>query len=147
MEESTLSHTFPTLTTLRKKPLENIVGKGENAGNQHLFSPFPQCFFTFPTGISTSESHLFCRLQILLIWINLKFCCLVKLINCLILTDIFLTEQTLATFIGPTFINPRQTFWRQKRDICITISVTVFFPPQNVTMKRDEHKQMGPKKP
>ena len=26
-----------------KKSLENIVGKGENAGNQH-FLPFPQCF-------------------------------------------------------------------------------------------------------
>ena len=29
--------------TLKKKPLENIVGKGENAGNQH-FLLFPQCF-------------------------------------------------------------------------------------------------------
>ena len=28
-----------------KKPVENIVGKGENAGNQH-FSPFPTVFFT-----------------------------------------------------------------------------------------------------
>ena len=28
------------LTTLKIKPFENIVGKGENAGNQHfLFSP------------------------------------------------------------------------------------------------------------
>ena len=27
----------------RQRPLENIVGKGENAGNQHLFF-FPQCF-------------------------------------------------------------------------------------------------------
>ena len=31
------------LTTLRKKPFENIVGKGENAGNQH-FLLLPQCF-------------------------------------------------------------------------------------------------------
>ena len=31
------------LTTLGRKPLENIVGKGENAGNQH-FLLFPQCF-------------------------------------------------------------------------------------------------------
>ena len=30
-------------TTLREKNLENIVGKGENAGNQH-FLLFPQCF-------------------------------------------------------------------------------------------------------
>ena len=31
------------LTTLGKKPFENIVGKGENAGNQH-FLLLPQCF-------------------------------------------------------------------------------------------------------
>ena len=31
------------LTVLQKKPFENIVGKGENAGNQH-FLLFPQCF-------------------------------------------------------------------------------------------------------
>ena len=35
------------LTTLYKKPFENIVGKGENAGNQH-FLLFPQCFLPFP---------------------------------------------------------------------------------------------------
>ena len=33
------------LTTLKKKPFANIVGKGENAGNQH-FLLFPQFFFT-----------------------------------------------------------------------------------------------------
>ena len=37
----------PDLTTLGKKPLENIVGKGEKAGNQH-FLLFPQCFLPFP---------------------------------------------------------------------------------------------------
>ena len=31
--------------TLGKKPFENIVGKGENAGDQH-FLHFPQCFST-----------------------------------------------------------------------------------------------------
>ena len=40
-------HCFTTqsrpLTTPRKKPFENIFGKGENAGNQH-FLLFPQCF-------------------------------------------------------------------------------------------------------
>ena len=40
----TLYHTIPTLTTLRKKPIENIVGKGENAGNQH-FLLFPMMFY------------------------------------------------------------------------------------------------------
>ena len=30
-------------TTLRKRPLKNILGQGENAGSQH-FLLFPQCF-------------------------------------------------------------------------------------------------------
>ena len=30
----------------RKSPLENILGKGENAGNQH-FLFFPKCFLPF----------------------------------------------------------------------------------------------------
>ena len=45
-----------------KKAFENIVGKGENAGNQH-FLLFPQCFLLFPTHI-IFESRLICRLQI-----------------------------------------------------------------------------------
>ena len=34
--------------TLRKKPFEYIVGKGEKAGNQH-FLLYPPCFLTFGT--------------------------------------------------------------------------------------------------
>ena len=34
------------LTTLKKKPFENIVRKEENAGNQH-FLLFPQCFLPY----------------------------------------------------------------------------------------------------
>ena len=34
------------LTTPRKKPAKIIVGKEENAGNQH-FLLFPQCFLPF----------------------------------------------------------------------------------------------------
>ena len=34
------------LTTLRKEPFENLVGNGENAGNQHSLN-FPQCFLHF----------------------------------------------------------------------------------------------------
>ena len=34
------------LTMIRSKPFENIVGKGENAGNQH-FLLFPQCFLSY----------------------------------------------------------------------------------------------------
>ena len=34
------------LTTVRKKPFENIMGKEENAGTQH-FLLFPQCFLLY----------------------------------------------------------------------------------------------------
>ena len=64
------------LTTLRKKPSENIVGKGENAGKQH-FLLFPQCFLLFTKQISNLQSLLFCCLQILSIWTSLKYCRLV----------------------------------------------------------------------
>ena len=71
-------HPIPTLTTQYKKPLENIVGKGENAGYQH-FVLFPQFFLLFPKQVSISHSHIFfCLLQMPLIWTSLKFCCLVK---------------------------------------------------------------------
>ena len=36
---------------MKKKLLENIVGKGENAGNQH-FLLFPQCFLPITKRIS-----------------------------------------------------------------------------------------------
>ena len=52
------------LTPLEKKAFENIMGKGENAGNQH-FLFFPQCFLPFPTQISIFKSKLFCSLQML----------------------------------------------------------------------------------
>ena len=61
------------LTTLRKKPLENIVGKGENAGNQY-FLLCPQYFLLFTKQISNLQSLLFCCLQILAIWTSLKYC-------------------------------------------------------------------------
>ena len=40
-----LHHTI-LLMTLRKRSLENTVGKGENASNQH-FLLFPQCFQSY----------------------------------------------------------------------------------------------------
>ena len=49
------------LTTLKKNPFENIVGKGENAGNQH-FLLFPQCLLPIPRRISDFNLHSFCRL-------------------------------------------------------------------------------------
>ena len=65
--------------TLKKKPLENIEGKGENAGEQH-FLLFPQCFLHFLNKISICKPHLDLQfgLQMLSIWTSLKFCCLVK---------------------------------------------------------------------
>ena len=43
----TLYHRITTIiTTLDKRPFENIVGRGENAGNQN-FLLFPQCFLFF----------------------------------------------------------------------------------------------------
>ena len=44
-------HTIPTFNDPEKKrAIENIVGKGENAGNQH-FLLFPQCFLPVPPPI------------------------------------------------------------------------------------------------
>ena len=50
-----LYHAIPTLY---KNPCENIVGRGENTGNQH-FLLFPQCFLPFPKQISIFRSHFF----------------------------------------------------------------------------------------
>ena len=65
------------LTTLKMKPFENIVGKVENAGNQH-FLIFPECFLPNPKRIFVFKFHLFCRLQMLSIWTSLKIFNLVK---------------------------------------------------------------------
>ena len=48
--------------TLRKRPLETIVGKGENAGSQH-FLLLPQCFRPFQREIAPSEPQQNCPLQ------------------------------------------------------------------------------------
>ena len=45
------------LTTLRRKPFENIVRKGENTGNQH-FLLCSQYFLPFPNWISIFQSYL-----------------------------------------------------------------------------------------
>ena len=70
---------MPTFNDLEKKTFENIMGKGDNAGNQY-FLHFTQCFLLFQTQISIFQSHLFYRLQdlVLSIWTSLKFCRLVK---------------------------------------------------------------------
>ena len=65
------------LTPMEKKPFENIVRKGENAGNQH-FLLFSQCFLPVPRKISVLKLHLFCCLQMLSIWTSLKICHMIK---------------------------------------------------------------------
>ena len=62
--------------TLRKTLFENIVGKGENADNQH-FLLFSQCFLPCWKQISIFEFCLICCLQVHSIWTSIKFCCLV----------------------------------------------------------------------
>ena len=51
--------------TLKRKPFENIVGKGENVGNLH-FLLFPQCFlpppktnFNFSAEFDLSSANAF----------------------------------------------------------------------------------------
>ena len=44
-EPLSIYHTMPPFNNLEKKILGNIVGKGENAGNQH-FLLFLQCFLS-----------------------------------------------------------------------------------------------------
>ena len=43
--------------TLKKRDFENIVGKGENAGNQH-FLLFPQCFLPYHIEIIISATFI-----------------------------------------------------------------------------------------
>ena len=69
--------TIPSFLTVKQRTFENSVGKGENAGNQH-FLHFQQCFLPFPNQISIFHSRLFCRLQMLSILTELRFCRLVK---------------------------------------------------------------------
>ena len=59
----TFNQTVPTLVTLRKKPFENILGKGENADKQHFLFFFPQQFLPFPKQISIFQLHLLCCLN------------------------------------------------------------------------------------
>ena len=53
----TIHYTSRLLTTLEKTPFENIVGKGENAGNQHI-SLFPHCCLSIPERICFSVTFI-----------------------------------------------------------------------------------------
>ena len=76
------------MPTLKKKFFENIVRKGENAGNYHLsfsqnvfyqFSPRPTQPHTRPQKKSVLKLNLLCRLQMLSICASLKIRHLVML--------------------------------------------------------------------
>ena len=56
-------------TALYKKAYENMVGSGENAGDQH--------FSLFATLFSTLSKTNVMHLQMFSIWTSLKVCCLV----------------------------------------------------------------------
>ena len=78
--ELTLYQTIPTFKDPKKRPFENIVGKGENAGNQQ-FLLFTQCFRPILKTNSVFKLNVFCCLQMLSIWASLKICRLVKSFN------------------------------------------------------------------
>ena len=58
------------LKTQTEKPIEDIVGKGENANNQH-FLLFSQCFLPSTKQISNFLLLLFCCLHMLSNWTSL----------------------------------------------------------------------------
>ena len=76
---------------------ENIVEKGENAGNQ-LFLLFPQCFLPIPKGNYFFQLHLFCHLQKLSIWTSIKFICMLKGQKTLWLTYNLKEEQVFILY-------------------------------------------------
>ena len=112
------------LAKLKQNAFENIVEKGENAGNQH-FLLFPQRFLLIRLQTSIFESHLFCRQQIISIlsgskilkidilasasfqaflWHLLKVCCIKKARKRTCITDRH--DMTLAVKLA---LNPNST--------------------------------------
>ena len=67
-----LPHNTDFSTIPKEKELENIVEKGENAGNQH-FLHFPKYFSPIEEQIIAFEKPLNCPLQILSKCINRSF--------------------------------------------------------------------------
>ena len=67
----TLYHTKTSPEAQRKKTFENMVIKGDNAGNQH-YAAFPRMFLAYERQMSCSR-YLICHLQMLSIWTRLKY--------------------------------------------------------------------------
>ena len=83
------------LMTLKKKPCENIIGKGENLGTQH-FLLFPQCFLPFPKHTSLFKSELFCPPQSLSILTSPKLCHSVKSYSTIILFELTFYQVVMS---------------------------------------------------
>ena len=77
MPKLTVYRTILSFNNPARETFEYIVGKGENAGNQH-FLLFPQCFQIYQKQILICGLLLDCGLQMLLMWISPKFCLCVK---------------------------------------------------------------------
>ena len=103
------------LMTPWRMPFKSMVGKGENAGDQH-FLLFPKCFLLFDRQISSFELDLICRLQ-------------------LVSTLTSLTSLTLS-LISPGFLHVcgtslLKTLWKNKKLLItsnFSFSHSVFYP-------------------
>ena len=84
------------LMTLRKKPFENIVGKGENAGNQH-FSFFHKGFYPIE-----DRNHLFSNIKFVVcncfeFGLDPKTCCFIKSLRERFQKKLWETEKMLES--------------------------------------------------
>ena len=96
-----------TFHTSEQKAHENIVGKGENARNQH-FLLFPIVFSTLSKRNCIIESKLNYHLQVLSIWTKVKY----------LLFDKGLTHSHTMT---PFDASGKEAFWKHfgKRRNCL----------------------------
>ena len=77
-KELTLSHTIPTFNDLETRSLLKTLWEKEKMPVTSIFSFSHNVLNPIKDKNQHYELHLHCRLQILLIWPNPKFCCLVK---------------------------------------------------------------------
>ena len=79
--------------TMKKKPFENNVGKGENAGNQH-FLLFPHCFLPIPKRMSVFNLHSLLSSALNLDWSGFDYCSIKReLIRGVVVRDRNLLEE------------------------------------------------------
>ena len=56
-QRQVINSTIPEFQQPCKKAFEDIVGKGENAGNQH-FLLFSKCFLSYERRVSSCDLHV-----------------------------------------------------------------------------------------